>query len=180
MTKPNFYIITGGPGAGKTSVLENLALKGYGYIPETARQIIKERLSKGLPPRPDPTSFAQQIFDQDWKNFVLNSTMSSLLFFDRSFMDSACMLFESNMESYNKVKDIHLANSYNNRVFITPPWKEIYHNDEERDQTFEQSIEVYDRLHKWYKEYGYEIVVLPKDTVENRAKFILNQVGAKT
>ena len=180
MTKHNFYIITGGPGAGKTSVLENLALKGYSYIPETARQIIKERLSKGLPPRPDPTSFAQQIFAQDWKNFALNSSIPTLLFYDRSFMDSACMLFESNMESYNKVKGIHLANRYNNRVFITPPWKEIYRNDRERDQTFEQSIEVYKRLEKWYGEHGYEMVVLPKDTVENRAKFILSQVGAKT
>src|SRR6185369_16809530 len=103
MTRHNFYIITGGPGAGKTSVLENLALKGYSYIPETARQIIKERLSKGLPPRQDPTSFAQQIFALDWKNFALNSSIPTLLFYDRSFMDSACMLFESNMESYNKV-----------------------------------------------------------------------------
>jgi predicted ATPase len=84
------------------------------------------------------------------------------------------------MESYNKVKGIHLANRYNNRVFITPPWKEIYRNDRERDQTFEQSIEVYKRLEKWYGEHGYEMVVLPKDTVENRAKFILSQVGAKT
>ena len=180
MTKHNFYIITGGPGGGKTSLLENLATHGYNFIPETARQIMKERLAKGLAPRPDPRTFAQQIFDQDWKNFISNSGRSSLLFFDRSFMDSACMLFDSDLNSYENIRDTYMANRYNNMVFITPPWKEIYHNDEERDQTFEQSIEVYDRLDKWYKECGYEIVVLPKDTVENRAKFILNQVAAKT
>jgi predicted ATPase len=73
MVKKNFYVITGGPGAGKTSVLEYLAAKGYSYVPETARQIIKERLSKGLTPRPDPKTFAEEIFNKDWKNFNSNS-----------------------------------------------------------------------------------------------------------
>ena len=177
MTRHNFYIITGGPGGGKTSILENLALRGYNYIPETARQIIKGRLSKGFSPRPDPMVFAQQIFDQDWKNYLSNSNLSSLLFFDRSFMDSACMLFESNADSYYKIRDTHLVNRYNRKVFITPPWKEIYRNDHERDQSFEQSIEVYEKLEKWYRKHGYEMVVLPKDTIETRAKFILSQVA---
>lgn len=177
MTKDNFYVITGGPGAGKTSLLESLASKGYHYIPETARQIIKERLAKGLTPRPDPRTFAQAIFDQDWKNFISNSDLSSLLFFDRSFIDSACMLFDSDAHSYERIRDIHLTNRYNEKVFITPPWKEIYRNDDERDQTFEQSIEVYERLENWYREHGYDLIVLPKYTIENRVKFILTQVA---
>ena len=177
MTKHNFYIITGGPGGGKTSLLENLASKGYNYIPETARQIIKQRLSEGLAARPDPRAFAQQIFDQDWKNFISNSGLSSLLFFDRSFMDSACMLFDSDLNSYENIRDTYMANRYNNKVFITPPWKEIYRTDEERDQSFEQSIEVYKRLAKWYKGHDYDVVILSKDTIENRTKFILNLVS---
>jgi len=177
MTKNNFYVITGGPGSGKTSLLESLASKGYNYIPETARQIIRERLSKGLTPRPDAKTFAREIFDQDWKNFISNSDLSSLLFFDRSFMDSACMLFDSDMNNYDKIRNSYLASRYNNKVFITPPWQEIYRNDAERDQSFEQSVEVYRRLENWYREYDYDIIVLPKDTIENRVKFILGQVA---
>jgi len=176
MTKNNFYVITGGPGGGKTSLLENLASKGYSYIPETARQIIKERLSKGLTPRPDAKTFAQEIFNLDWNNFISNTNLSSLLFFDRSFVDSACMLFDADKDSYDKVRSFHLSNSYNNKVFITPPWKEIYHNDEERDQSFEQSVQVYQRLDKWYREHDYDIILLPEDTIENRANFILDRV----
>jgi len=177
MTKHNFYIITGGPGGGKTSLLENLASHGYNFIPETARQIIRERLAKGLAPRPDARTFAQQIFELDWKNFVSNSDLSSVLFFDRSFMDSACMLFDSDSNSYENIRDTYLENRYNNKVFITPPWKEIYRTDEERDQSFEQSIDVYERLAKWYKEHDYDIVVLPKATIENRANFVLSLVA---
>jgi len=177
MTKNNFYVITGGPGAGKTSLLDNLASKGYNYIPETARQLIKARLAKGLTPRPDPTTFAQQIFDQDWKNFVSNSDQSSLLFFDRSFLDSACMLFDSGVEGFDTIRNSYLTNRFNNKVFVTPPWKEIYRNDAERDQSFEQSIKVYERLYQWYKEHHYDLIVLPKDTIEARVQFILDEVA---
>jgi predicted ATPase len=176
MTKNNFYVITGGPGGGKTALLENLASKGYKYIPETARQIIKERISKGLTPRPDPKTFAREIFTKDCANFISNSDLSSPLFFDRSFMDSAYQLYESDEAGYNKIKEVHLKNRYNNKVFITPPWKEIYQNDAERDQTFEKAIEVYERLDEWYRQHDYDIVVLPKDTIENRTNFILNLV----
>ena len=176
MIKNNFYVITGGPGAGKTSLMEHLASTGYDYIPETARQIIKDRISKGLTPRPDPRTFAQQIFDQDWQNFMSNSNLSSLLFFDRSFIDSACMLFDADIDSYDKIKNTLQSHKYSSKVFITPPWREIYRNDEERDQSFEQSIQVYERLDKWYREHGYDMIILPKDTIENRARLVLNEV----
>ena len=175
MTKDNFYVITGGPGGGKTSLLERLASKGYPSVPETAREIIKERLSKGLSPRPDLKSFAEQIFAKDWANFISNSD-SLIVFFDRSFMDSACLLFDANADAYNKIRHTHLSNRYNDTVFITPPWREIYRNDTERDQSFEEAIRIYHRLENWYLEHGYHIVVLPKGTVENRATFILDKV----
>ncbi len=42
-TKPNFFILTGGPGSGKTSVLTALAQKGFLTVPEVGRKIIKEQ-----------------------------------------------------------------------------------------------------------------------------------------
>ena len=175
MTKDNFYVITGGPGGGKTSLLECLASKGYPYVPEAAREIIKERLSKGLSPRPDPKNFAEQIFEKDWANFISNSDLS-IVFFDRSFVDSTCLLFDANADAHDKIRDTHLNNRYNSTVFVTPPWMEIYRTDSERDQSFDEAIRVYQRLENWYREHGYDIVILPKDTVENRATFILGRV----
>ncbi len=45
MQKSNFYVLTGGPGSGKTSVLQELERRGYICIPEVARPIIKEQIS---------------------------------------------------------------------------------------------------------------------------------------
>jgi predicted ATPase len=177
MIKYNFYILTGGPGGGKTSLLHALMLKGYSHIPETARQIIKERLSKGLEPRPDPKTFALEIFNRDWINFVTHSDQSSLLFFDRSFMDSAGMISKCDISGFNKIRDTISNNRYNTKIFITPPWKEIYQNDTERDQSFEAAIEVYEWIDKWYRQHDYDPVIIPKDTIENRAKFILSEIS---
>ena len=162
MTKNNFYIISGGPGSGKTSLLEALALMGYSYIPETARQIIKDRLSKALSPRPEPNIFAQEIFAKDLENYIANSGSSSVIFFDRSLLDSSCMLFDSDKNEYNKIEGYVLNHRYNQKVLLTPPWQEIYSTDSERDQTFQESIKVYKRLEAWYKFHGYEILNLPK------------------
>lgn len=48
----NFYIITGGPGVGKTTVLNELGKSGYSVVPENARKIIQEQVATkgdGLP-----------------------------------------------------------------------------------------------------------------------------------
>ena len=89
------------------------------------------------------------------------------------------MLFDSDPDSYDKISSSLRSHRYNNKVFITPPWKEIFRNDAERDQSFEQSIEVYERLDKWYREHGYDIVALPRDTIENRVKFILSKIAGQ-
>ena len=178
MQRENFYVITGGPGAGKTSLLDSLASKGFSCIAETARQIIKERLSKGLPPRPDPQTFAQGIFDNDYLNFTRNSKLNSTLFFDRSMLDSAWQLFKANRATYGAIKNFIIQNRYNKRVFFAPPWKEIYTPDSERDHTYEESIEIYGELKQWYVQHQYEIIAIPKTTIEERVTFILKYLPA--
>lgn len=45
--KPNFYAVTGGPGTGKTTLIEALAAPGLGTVEEAGRRIIREQNAKG-------------------------------------------------------------------------------------------------------------------------------------
>ena len=176
MTKDNFVVITGGPGSGKSTILNALSKLGYKVIDETARIIIKERLSKGLSPRPNPEEFAQQIFDIDFKNYISNIDTSQLLFFDRSFLDSAAMIFEANKIELIRLKEIINTYRFKKNVFIAPPWQAIYHNDSERDQSYEDSVEIYEKLYNWYDLNNYALIQIPKCDIDSRIHFILDNI----
>lgn len=171
MRKNNFFVMTGGPGGGKTTLLERLKIMGVPFVPEVARALISERLRNNLPPRPEPFEFALNLLERDIGNFLRHSDEDSIRFFDRSFIDSAGMLYGyAQIQSY--LCSVLKEHRFNSRVFITPPWKEIYCNDEERDQTFEDAERVFEELYQWYSANGYEILILPKDTAEARAEFV--------
>jgi predicted ATPase len=40
----NFFVLTGGPGVGKTTLLGELEKKKFKCVPEVAREIIKEQM----------------------------------------------------------------------------------------------------------------------------------------
>ena len=50
-------VLTGGPGAGKTTTLNALAARGFLDVPESARTIITTRKEAGLSPRPALAQF---------------------------------------------------------------------------------------------------------------------------
>ncbi len=52
-----FFVVTGGPGAGKTSLIEEFARRGFHTIPESGRAIIREEMASGGGALPN-TAFA--------------------------------------------------------------------------------------------------------------------------
>ncbi|WP_243652615.1 AAA family ATPase [Novosphingobium sp. PhB165] len=54
-----------------------------------------------------------------------------------------------------------------------PPWPEIYRQDGERRHGIDAAVAEYNRLLQAYPRLGYEVVILPKAPVEERADFLL-------
>jgi len=169
-------ILTGGPGGGKTTLLDALAKRGYPAVPESARQIIKARLAAGLPPRPSPAAFAREILHSDMGNYRSVATCKYSTFFDRGVLDALFMLDAQDALSRAKVASYVQAFPYNPVVFLLPPWEDIYATDVERDQTVEESVEVFEGMKRWYAQWGYETLEVPRGTVVERVKFVLQRV----
>jgi predicted ATPase len=165
--------VSGGPGAGKTTTLNALRSRGHTVIPEVARALIAERRADGLPPRPRPLEFARTILARDIAQYESTEGADGIVFFDRSIVDALGMLAALDQLPPAEL-DEHLARyPLHPTVLVFPPWKEIYRTDSERDQTFDESVTVYESICRWYGRCGYEPMIVPPGTVDDRCDFML-------
>ncbi|MFP1683803.1 AAA family ATPase [Alloalcanivorax sp. C16-1] len=172
------FVITGGPGGGKTTLLQALAEQGYRVAPEAARRIIRTRLAQGLPPRPDPTAFAREILAWDMDQYRAARAHDGVTFFDRGVPDALYMLDLAGAITRQEAAGLVQRFPYNNTVFLLPPWEDIYGTDAERDQSFEEAVAVFEGMSRWYAQWGYQTVEVPRVSVENRVRFILKIIGS--
>ena len=170
--------IIGGPSSGKTSLINNLKIRGYTCKEEVSREIIKKAKEKGIDQifLNSPIWFSEKLLTQRIKQFKeAEKNIDQYVFFDRGIPDIVAYLDYIKFNYSN----IFIEESYNYRydkVFILPPWKEIYIRDNERYETFDQAFEINKFLVKWYTKFGYEIKSIPKLSIENRIDFILENV----
>lgn len=136
------FVLSGGPGGGKTTILNALLERGYGVVSESAREIIRERLKAGLSPRPDPVSFARDILRRDIEKHRDTGNSFRPTFFDRGILDAMYMLDAENALVNDVAFQYVHSFPYNATVFLLPSWRDIYQTDSERDQTFEQYSKV--------------------------------------
>ncbi len=62
---------------------------------------------------------------------------------------------------------------YHHRVFVAPPWPQIFAQDAERKQSFEEAQATYEVMIETYSGFGYELIPLPLDSVEQRVRFVM-------
>jgi predicted ATPase len=62
---------------------------------------------------------------------------------------------------------------YNRRVFIAPPWPEIFEQDRERKQTPEEAARTHDAMVATYFELGYDLAEIPRVPVDERVRFVV-------
>lgn len=170
-------VLTGAPGAGKTTLLHALRTHGYAVMEESARDIIQSRRARELPPRPHPLEFAQEVLRRDIEKYGLPNSGSDLVFFDRGVLDALCMLDQVTPLQENELSKIVLGFPYHRQVFFLPPWADIYTNDAERDQTFDDAIRVHENLSGWYRRCGYEVIEVPKTDVAERCAYVLETIA---
>lgn len=68
---------------------------------------------------------------------------------------------------------------YNTKVFILPPWQDIYGTDAERKQSFPVAEATYRAMAAAYTLCGYNLVTVPTGKVTERTVFILGKAEAQ-
>jgi len=177
-----YYVITGGPGVGKTSLLGELQKRGLTVIPEVARQLIKEQQAvdgEALPWK-NKRLYRDLMFQRSVESFekvMEEQHGESPIFFDRGFLDAICYASLTGIRVENEMKILAETWRYNDHVFILPPWKEIYRTDAERKQDWNEAVFTYNKMIQTYRSFQYNLVEVPKNSIEQRANFILNWIN---
>jgi len=174
----NFYVLTGGPAVGKTTLLEELQKRGYEIVPEIARELIKEQQKNNgnALPWKNKDLYKEIMFDCSVNSFeYIDKKLNhqTPVFFDRGFLDTICYARLIQSEISERMKRYAENWRYNKNVFILPPWKGIYETDNERRQDWQEAVLTFEKMLEIYKSYGYNVVELPKKPVNERADFVL-------
>lgn len=171
------YVITGGPGSGKSTLVNGLDKAGYTCSAEISREMIKAEVAKGSNCLPwlDISCFSDKVIAEmthAWKKAQENE----MTFFDRGIPDVIAYLRIANLPVPQSYLSGLSAHPYEKLVFILPPWEEIYVNDSERWQSFEEATAIYHVIRETYTGFGFELLELPKASEELRISFILDAV----
>jgi len=180
--KTKRIVITGGPGTGKTALIEYLVELGYNCLPEISRAVTKKARADGIDQLflEQPILFSEMLLEGRLLQYhEARSAATAFLFYDRGMPDITAYM-DYLGTSYSK-KFTEICNAYlYDAVFLLPPWKEIYLQDNERYESFKEAEILYDFLLRGYRGYDYNVVHVPLETLENRANFILNKIKELT
>jgi predicted ATPase len=169
-----FFVITGGPGSGKSTLINALEREGFARTVEAGRAIIKEQVANGGSALPwsDPRAFAERMFAWELRSYARAIENGGIVFFDRGIPDVVGYLRLMNLPVPPRIDAAAISHRYNAQVFIAPPWPAIFAHDAERKQSPEEAARTYQAMVETYADYGYELIELPRTSVAERVAFV--------
>ena len=172
-----FIVFSGCSGGGKSTLLAELARRGFATIEEPGRRVVREELASGGSALPwiDTIAFARRITAMAQADYEAARTLPGPVFFDRGLIDATVALEYLTGEA--ALTDLAARYRYASPVFLAPPWPELFTSDAERRHDFASAVAEYDRLAAAYPALGYDVITLPKISVAERVVFILERLG---
>jgi predicted ATPase len=169
-------VITGGPGTGKTTIINKLLEKGFYCFPEISREITLRARENGIEQLflENPILFSEQLLKGRIKQFEeAKNHHANIVFLDRGIPDVLAYMHYIG-DSYTPNFKQACSEKRYTKILLLPPWEAIYTSDEERYENFEQAKLIYKHLKETYQFFDYSILEVPIGTVDDRVEFIIS------
>lgn len=120
-----------------------------------------------------PAVFAELMPSWEMRSYHIAERCNGMVFFDRGLPDVLGYLRLMELPVPDHMEKAARTFRYNRRVFIAPPWEDIFAQDRERKQDFAEAVRTYESMAAIYQDYGYELVEIPRAPMEQRVEFVL-------
>jgi len=177
LSTERFVVISGCSGGGKSTLLAELARRGHSVVEEPGRRIVVEELAGDGAALPwvDLEAFGRRAIAMALADREAVRNLDGWVFFDRGLVDAAAGLQRRTGET--ALARLCRTERYHRRVFLAPPWPEIYVTDSERRHSLDEAIAEWTDLCAVYPALGYDVFELPRASVAARADFVLDLLG---
>src|SRR5690606_17603416 len=143
---------------------------------EPGRRIIAEQIRQGgnALPWTDMAAFLREALSVAAMDLEGAARDAGPVFFDRGLIDAAAAL--QRLCGVSLAQSLGESRPYGRLVFLAPPWPDIYGADEARRHGFPEAEAEYAHLDATYRALGYEVRLLPRASVAERADFVLQAI----
>jgi predicted ATPase len=175
---PNKWIvITGSPSTGKTTLIEEFERRGHSVLPEAARQIIDEALEKGIDVATLRKAERQFQIDIALRKQTNEAELDAkrLSFLDRGMQDTIAYMAANGFKMNDQLNKLMDSSKYHSVYLLEP--LDVYVIDYARTEDEAFGLKLKDLLFDSYSKYGMTPTLVPAMSVEERADFILQQLG---
>lgn len=177
----HLFIVTGGPGSGKTALVSALANQGLATMPEAGRAIIRDQVAIGGPALPwdDRSAFAELMLGWELRSHHEACALTGPVLCDRGVPDVIGYLERNTLPVPAHIRRAAERFRYNRTVFVAPHWPAIYARDAERRQDEAEAAATCQAMIAVYEALDYDLVTLPLASVEARAAFVRAHIGGQ-
>jgi len=171
-------VLIGGPGTGKTSVINELTNRGCFCMPEISREVTLEAQKKGIDQLflTEPLLFSKMLLEGRENQFLeASKSNNKIVFFDRGIPDVHAYM--DYFKTEYPTTFFEKSNLYKyTKIFHFSPWEDIHTTDNERYESFEETMEIDRFLIKSYTDLGYTIINVPFGSLKERTDFVMNSL----
>jgi len=167
------FVLTGGPGVGKTTLLERIGTAGYSIVREAARDIIDEQLRLGtdLLPWKDQPAFQRRVLALQLERE--RTANGPVVFLDRGIPDGIAYLRAQGLSVFRELLE-HARGRYAVAFLVEP--LNGYHSDPVRREDQDVAARLHLVVEATYRDLGYDLVRVPAVSVEERSAFVIEHL----
>lgn len=177
---PEFYILTGGPGVGKTSIMLGLEqLHGEHIVREAAMDVIRYHQARRIAEPWTLKDFQDQILKLQLAREGKAAQLEvKRVFIDRGIVDNVAYYEKANrplsQNTVDALANLRYDNQYT-KVFLVENFGEC-EGTVERREGLDESLDLERRQEDCYLRYGFSPIRIPPGKLEDRMQTILDHI----